>query len=66
MEIDTSRCSHGPVGRLPNVKSNAWANRPQAGGYKHLLYRSSYLVGERNGCVCPIMSKVALEIFGQS
>src|SRR6266567_3987648 len=27
------RCSHGPVGRLPGVKSSAELNRPQAGGY---------------------------------
>ena len=29
----TSRCSHGPVGRLLAVKGNADVDRPQAGGY---------------------------------
>jgi hypothetical protein len=27
------RCSHGPVGRLPSVKTSADANRSQTGGY---------------------------------
>src|SRR5438094_10272491 len=28
-----SRCSHGPVGRLTDMKSGADVDRPQAGGY---------------------------------
>jgi hypothetical protein len=30
---DCSRCSHGPVGRLCQVKAPPEADRPQAGGY---------------------------------
>jgi len=33
-------CSHGPVGRLPSVKSSVDLDRPQAGGYKGLSNRS--------------------------
>lgn len=29
-----SHCSHGPVGRLPSVKSSAEMDWPQAGDYK--------------------------------
>lgn len=32
--MNRSRCSHGPVGRLLGMKKNAWADRPQAGGYR--------------------------------
>ena len=48
------RCSHGPVGRLPGVKSSAELDRPQAGGYN---FGEIVPVGSRNST-----SATALEI----
>ncbi len=58
----SERCSHGPVGRLPSVKSSVDLDRPQAGGYKdyQITLAAMFFAGLLRGTVLRPEMKCAL------